>query len=180
MKTEMELLNDCKYIAVMNVEAIAASTAFVLVDLSDTTNYPHNLTSKIILHAIHLHVEAHSNGVFDLWIGVVKEADATNGSVDWIEVAHLEGLTSLLGWHDDMSYGPANLEIVDGELTHVITGASQDDNTNWQTDTGLQSPAGAAAGATGKPGAGDLVMWVEKVSGSGNLDVSVAVQYETL
>ena len=48
------------------------------------------------------------------------------------------------------------------------------DNANWQNDTNRTSPVGA----TTKPGAGDLVVWVEEVSGSGTIDFCVTVTYE--
>ena len=36
---------------------------------------------------------------------------------------------------------------------------------------------GAAAGATGKPGAGDVVVYVEEVSGTGTIDFSITATY---
>ena len=62
-----------------------------------------------------------------------------------------------------------------------VTGAGlrETDNTTWQTDTGLLSPAGNAGGATGKPGVGDLVLWVEEVTNGGTLDLWCGVQYDT-
>jgi len=44
----------------------------------------------------------------------------------------------------------------------------------------LASPAGAAAGATGKPGDGDIVVWVEEVSGTGTIDFCLTAIYEAL
>ena len=37
------------YLAVLQYEAVAASTAYVLVDLSDSTNFRHLLTNAIVL-----------------------------------------------------------------------------------------------------------------------------------
>jgi len=180
MKTEQGLLNDCKFTAFINYEAVAASTPYVLVDLSDTTNYPHNHTGRVILHDIHVHAEVASSGVYDIWFGVISEVDASNGTAEWFEVLHLQSLASLLGFNDSINFGPLDCLIEDDAPVHFVTAAQQAGNTNWQTDTGLGSPAGAAGGDTGKPGPGDVVMWVEEVSGSGTIDFSVAVHYETL
>ena len=75
-----------KYLAVLGAEAVAASTAYVLVDLSDTTNFPHANTRAIVLHDLYLTGEKASTGIYDIWVGVVTEVDATNGSVDWLQV----------------------------------------------------------------------------------------------
>lgn len=178
-------------LALMGAEAVAASTAYVLVDLSDTTNFPHRHTNSIHLQALHLDGDKASDGIFDIWVGVITEVDATNGSADWFHVFHLEAQDNATDDQAsfartvDFTLGGANpdgldLTVLSDESTPgFVTYSTQDGNTNWQTDTGLGSPAGAAGGATGRPGAGDLVFWVEEVTDSGTIDFMLSAQYFT-
>ncbi len=176
------------YLAVLQYEAVAASTPYVLVDLSDNTNFRHRLTNAVILKSLALHTEKAGDGLYDIWVGVITEVDATNGTADWIHVFHLESVNNTtdstdrfaqkVDFHDLDLY--VNADTAGSEyILNVTTGIQQAGNTNWQTDTGLGSPAGAAAGATGKPGAGDLVVWVEEDSGSGTIDFMISAEYDT-
>jgi len=177
----------------MGAEATAADTDFMLVDLSDTTNFPHNDTNEIHLLQLGLTTEKASDGAYDIWVGVVTEADGTNGSVEWIHVWHLEASGNPTdstdrfvqvvpfsghGFEDGWNL---NVDTTAGseKLRYVGTYASTANSDRWQTDTGLASIAGAAAGATGKPGAGDLVCYVEEVSGTGTIDWAISVTYFT-
>lgn len=181
--------------AVLGAEAVAASTAYVLVDLSDTTNFRHKDTNAIHLQGLNLHCEKASDGVYDIWVGAITEVDATNGTAAWFHCFHLEAVGNPVDSTDrfagsvDFTFGGANPDGVNLEvnaatagsekLRYVVSNLTQAGNTNWQTDTGLASPVGAAGGATGKPGAGDLVVWVEKISGDGTIDFVISALYQT-
>ena len=177
------------FVACLGAEAVAASTAYVLVDLSDTTNYPHTRTTELHLLWLDLAAEKASDGIYDVWVGVITEVDATNGTADWVHVFHLESVVNATDSTDrfaqqlDFTLGGANpeglnLNITGGALTRIVTNQQQAGHVNWQTDTGLASPVGAAAGATGRPGVGDLVVWVEEVGGTGTIDFSLKAIYE--
>ncbi len=179
-----------KFDAVLGAEGIDASTAYVLVDLSDATNYPHTKTGEVHLLGLTVDSETHSDGIFDIWIGVITEVDATNGTADWIHVFHLENVVDAtddvgrFAQQLDFTLGGSkpnglNCVIVSGAMTRIVTNQQQAGHVNWQTDTGLASPVGAAAGATGKPGVGDLVVWVEEVTNGGTIDFSLKASYET-
>lgn len=174
--------------AVMDYQAIAASTGYVLVDLSDTTNYPHEVTGHIEVLGFSLSAEKAGDGVYDFWFGVITEVDASNGSADWFKLVHFQtnlnftDSTDRLDVEADFTLGGSNPNginclVVAEALPHMITNVTQNGNSTWQNDTGLGSPAGAAAGATGKPGAGDIVLWVEEVSGSGTVDFCITLFY---
>jgi len=180
-----------KYTAVLGAEAVAASTAYMLVDLSDTTNYPHVRTTELHLLWLSLNAEKASDGIYDIWVGAITEVDATNRTADWLHVFHLQHHNNSTDSTDrfaqvvDFTGGGGmeqgiNCNITGGALTHVVTNQQQAGNTNWQTDVGLASPVAAAGGATGKPGPGDLVVWVEEVSGTGTIDFSITAHYAAL
>ena len=173
------------YFVSLGAEAVSASTAYVLVDLSDNTNFPHTETNAVHLLSLVLHTEKASDGVYDIWVGVVTENDVTNGSVDWVHVFHLEASgnptdsTDRFAQQLDFTLGGRNPQgvnclITGGATSHFATAQTQADNVSWQNDTNRTSPVGA----TTKPGVGDLVVWVEEVSGSGTLDFVLSAIYD--
>jgi hypothetical protein len=174
----------------LGAEAVAASTAYVLVDLDDSTNYPHTDTSFLDLLGLHMVAEKATDGAYDIWTGVIYEVDADNGSAKWLDVWHIESVDNPTDstWRGhrevDFTLGGANPDGIRCRvnsggtgLVYFVGNQEQAGNTNWQTDTGLASPVGAAGGATGKPGAGDIVVWVEEVGGSGTIDFSITATY---
>jgi len=54
------------YAATLGAEGVAADTAYVLVDLSDTTNYPHSGTAELHLLALLLNAETVDDGDYDI------------------------------------------------------------------------------------------------------------------
>jgi hypothetical protein len=173
------------YYASLGAEAVAASTPYVLVDLSDTTNFPHNDANFLNLLGLVLHTEKASDGVYDIWVGVVIENDATDGSAKWFHVFHLEHVDNTTDSTDrfaqtiDFTLGGANpdgvnCKIASGAATYIVTNQQQAANGNWQNDTNRASPVGS----TTKPGVGDVVVWVEEVSGTGTLDFVLSAIYE--
>lgn len=173
------------FVVTLGVEALADSTPYVLVDLSDVTNFPHSDTIELHLLGLDIMAEKASDGVFDIWIGVVTENDATDGSVTWARVFHLESVhnptdsTDRFHASEDYTRGGSvpegiNLNVTSGALTKFASNLAQANNVNWQNDTNRTSPVGA----TTKPGVGDLVMWVEEVSDTGTIDFCVTVTYE--
>lgn len=165
----------------LGAEAVAASTAYMLVDLSDATNYHHVKTNGIHLCELQVGAEIHS-GTFDLWFGVITEVDASNGTAQWFHVVHAEKKSTLNVMASFMVGGlnqqGLDLTIVAGAAVNHLSNVSLAGDTLFQNDTGLASVLGAAAGATGIPGAGDIVMYVEEVS-TGTMDFSICTGYYT-
>ena len=169
----------------LGVQAVAASIAYVLIDLSDVADFPHNLANWINLLALELHTEKHSDGAFDIWVGVVTENDGTDGSVQWIHVWHIEAVGNPTDSTDrfadcvDLTHGGATpdgiiCKVTSGAMPYFAGNQVQANNVNWQSDTNRVSPVGS----TTKPGVGDVVVWVEEVSGTGTIDFSLTAWYE--
>ena len=179
------------YTVTLQAEAVSASTAYVLVDLSDTTNFKHTRTSHTNLLGLILTTEKASDGAYDIWVGTVIENDATDGTAAWCQVFHLEASgnatdsTDRFAWQVDYTLGGGNPEGLNlkvtaaGAMAYQLSNISLADSAYWQNDTGLASPAGAVAGATGKPGVGDLVVLVEETAGTGTIDFCLTAIYET-
>lgn len=174
------------YAVTLGAEAIAASTPYVLVDLSDITNFPHGNTAEIHLLGLILTTEKASDGAFDIWLGVVTENDATDGSVTWVHCFHVEHVFNATDDDDryareiDFTLGGSipegiNLNVTSGALTKFASNLTQADNASWQNDVNRTSPVGA----TTKPGVGDLVMWVEETADGGTLDFCITAIYST-
>lgn len=174
------------FAANLGLEAVAASTPYVLIDLSDATNYPHTPVNYVNLLALLLNAEKAGDGVYDLWVGAVTENDDTDGSVNWLHVFHLQHVanntdsTDRFAQNVDFTLGGANAdglrcEISSGAQVGFVGNQVQANSANWKNDTNRVSPVGA----TTKPGVGDIVVWVEKVSGTGTLDFSLTAIYET-
>lgn len=174
-----------RYAVTLGAEATDADTPYVLVDLSDTTNFPHDKTTELHLLGLILSAEKAGDGVYDVWAGVVTENDGTDGSATWVHVFHLEHVSNSTDSTDrfhaqvDFTLGGANpegvnLNVTDGALTKFASNLSQANSANWQNDVNRASPVGS----TTKVGVGDLVVWVEEVSGSGTLDWCLTAIYE--
>jgi len=173
------------YTVNLGVEGVSASTPYVLIDLSDTDNFPHNDDSWINLLGLHLNSEKAGDGVYDIWVGVVTENDATDGTAQWVYVFHLEAVgnstdsTDRFSMTMDFTLGGGNpdginCKVSSGSMPYFAGNQSQADNSNWQNDTNRTSPVGT----TTKVGVGDVVVWVEEVSGTGTIDFSLTAHYE--
>jgi len=149
--------------------ALTADEAFVLVDLSDSTNFPHTETGKIRLLRIEVDWEADTNGTGKLYIGVITEVDATNGTAYFLDAIRMhtdhDGTDSTDKRHLVREYYGLDLEVdaANDKLYHVITNSIQSGDTNWQTDVALDSPLGNTSSA---PGDGDLVAWLDWTAGN--------------
>ena len=170
--------------AVLEKPDLAATEGFVLVDLSDSVNFPHTETGKIRLYRLDVDIERGENaasGEFIVYIGVITEVDATDGSTKWIAVLHEETdaestdnvarMFRSYKWDEGL-----DLEISAGVPVWGISNVGDSGSVTWQTDVALDSPVGDASSA---PGAGDLVMLVSETGGTGSLSISVTVQYIT-
>lgn len=170
--------------AVLEKSDLAADEGFVLVDLSDTVNFPHTETGKVRVYSIHVDIErgeTAASGEYIVYIGVITEVDATDGSTKWIAVMHEEtdhqatddAAKSFYIWQWPEGL---DLEISGGAPVMGVSNVGHSANVIWQTDVALDSPIGDASNA---PGAGDLVMFVDETGGTGTISLSVTVHYIT-
>lgn len=157
---------------------LAADEGFVVIDLSDVTNFPHTLTGKIKLYQLSGFLEIESTGQYIIYFGAILEVDATDGSTTWIAavpVAHGGAATDRIEFKFEWP-GGIDLEISGGALVNVVGNSGHSGDVTWQTDTSLDSPVGDASNA---PGAGDLVMYVDETGGTGTITVFVKADYIT-
>lgn len=166
-------------------EGLTASARYILVDLSDTSGYPHNDANGIRLYRITGNFERREGG-WDIRFGLVLENDATNGTAQWFYLLHMENDDQAT---DDHAFRQVDIDFAVGDegfqLMRIASNASQRtvSSTASGDQTWLQNDAGDMADAQGSTtksaGAGDLVMEVEEVADTGTFDFSVTVLYST-
>ena len=170
----------------LGIQAVAATTPYVLIDLSNTS-YPHTATGQVHLKGLFLNTEKAGDGVYDIWAGVVIENDATNGSVNWFDLFHIEAVGNTVDSTDrmyvarDYTLGGSNPQglnlFVDdsGSTPFFVTNQVATDDSTYENDAEHDSPLDDSSVMA----AGDVVILVEEVSGTGTLDFSLLAIYDT-
>jgi len=178
-------------VAHVGVQGVSATAPYVLVDLSDTTNYTHTGTTAIHLKGLFINTEKKGAGVYDIWAGVLTENDSDNGSLDYFELFHIETIhvadsdttptTDRMNIQRDYTLGGANpqglnLQVTSGATPYLTTNEVLAGNSALLNST---NRVGAGDDST-KLAAGDLVLYIEEVSGTGTLDFSATAIYDTV
>ena len=145
--------------------------AYMLVDLSDTTTWPHTLTGEVAIEYIIIEIDPATNFAGDFKIGYLKNVDGTNGDfvtvidVDMASKSDIFQETIDFGSHalhcnDDSHFGPVDLNNTLFRTSGANLGGPDDPST-------LTYPSGD----------GDLVL---VVTGNNNaVGISITIGYET-
>lgn len=161
--------------------AVAAnvSTSAVVVDLSNTTNFPHKQTGVLNISSIGIEIDKAAASTTTVRLGVINYVNSSTGSVTWFR--KIEGNLNVSNTNivDFRSYTPNFLKLrveqsstpdADGATPFLVSNDTTSGSTIYQTDINLPSPIGGSA-----CGPGDLVLSV--VNGNGAVVVSIEVQY---
>ena len=152
----------------VNAENIQADTGFMLIDLSDTVNWPHTNTDHIALFQISVNINPDTSFAGDIDIGFLTSVDDENGDFNQIFAYHLDRQAAEIV---EQLVFPNGLDLEDAEHFGPITA----NDTTWQTDVNLLGPSGAASFPAGN---GDFVMKINRTSGA--VDVSILATYITV
>ncbi len=155
----------------LDAQAISADQGFMLIDLSDTSNWPHTNTGHIVLEQIIVNSSISSTPPFvgEIEFGFLSDVNDTNGDLNVIGKFHLDrGNIGPGGPFDFSIYG------MDLELDKWF-GPKNANDVTWQTDVNLDGPDGATSYPSGD---GDFVMHIVNITG-GTIDVGVTVFYTT-
>ena len=145
---------------------LTVTTRYVLLDLSDTTNYPHTEVTDLILTGSHACVSADaSSSVWDVALGLVTAIDGSGATLRLFN-------------------GQRNNSVVPGDdltITYPLGGLNTDDLMAADTAvaaitllTDLDSPAGTVNAAVG-----DIVVLITEVTGTASATWSAHVDYWT-
>lgn len=155
-----------------HVDGVATDTNFILVDISDTSNYPHANTDYVHIDWLDFEVDASANASYTVSIGFLEDVDVDSG--DLYIFTHFSG-TKQTGHNKDLfkRYIPAGVR---ARASSVATHAAAIDTTDWQTDVNLASTLDPTSTDTA-PGPRDLVMKV--VINAQNINLAVDGGYHS-
>lgn len=153
----------------LDAEDIVLTEGFMLIDLSDTTNWPHTATGHIDVLFITITTDPTSTFSGDIALGFLTNVGVANGDFNEFFEIHMEKKPE-----PDIfviNYGAFGIAL---ETDHFFGPITANDTT-WQTDVSLQGPDGATSYPSG---AGDMVMLISRTAG--DISVSITIGYRTV
>ncbi|MCP4601660.1 MAG: hypothetical protein GY847_14295 [Proteobacteria bacterium] len=155
--------------------ALTGSTRFVMIDMSNTVDFPHRGTVTASTHLSVDYVDfkmclSTNSGNWLARVGVVTAQDGDSGDMD---VIWGTAVTVNRDCQQDRT-PPLHkvLELEGTTLEYVMSNITINDE-DFATDGSVED----FAGNTIVPGIGDLILDLEEVSGNGDLDVFVTISY---
>lgn len=161
--------------------AVAAqiSTNVIVIDLSDTVNFPHKQSGEIEITNIKLNVDKTAASTETIKLGVVNQINVSSGSVTWFwsngaksNVSNTD--TFVQNYGSDHWYRLRANEVVNSTgttpyiLSNDLTSASQ----TFQNDVALPCPTPLGQAF---PGMGDLILQAN--NGAVAIDLSLEIHY---
>jgi hypothetical protein len=153
------------YFAEITTGTRNTTTGFMVIDLSDTTNWKHVNTGSIVVHGFSVNIDT-DGFTGSVKVGFLSNVDATDGD-----------LTIFREWDFTNKSNDISTEcnLNDLYITSATMFAKVDANdTTFQTDVNLIGPDGAASYPSGS---GDMVLKITRTGG--NVIVNFCVAYET-
>jgi len=146
------------------------SLDFILIDLSDTTNYHHTNTGYIHLEELFINVDADTNASYQVTVGWLENVDATDG--DLYEITHLYG-TKAVGQQKEIirKFYPNGPKC---SSSYAVTSDITLNDTAFQTDVNMRTTLDPTTADT-PSGSGDLILRVNAGAGGANTDFNVEV-----
>lgn len=156
-------------------------TFFLLIDLDNDGGsgpYPHVNTGHIIVGAFTAHIDKSSSGAqWEARLGVILTIDGTSAAVAFIQAGSVEA-SNTAQFHADSraSNYPlvASLRVSSGELVDFFTNSNETE-TSLNTGITIEDVGGNLV----TPGVGDMIIKVERGSGSGTANIAYATRYRT-
>jgi hypothetical protein len=156
----------------MNLSTSSTLIAYMLIDKSDTTNWPHTLTGSIVLEYMVIVVDPSTNFLGEIKIGYLKNVDGTDG--DFVQISDINMARKSDLFVEVIEFGSHGFHCEDTYHFGPVIANS----TLFQTDVNLAGPDDPTT-TTYPSGAGDLVMIVDG-DGSNLVDVSITLGYESV
>ena len=144
---------------------IGASGWALLIDLSDTANWPHEPGIGIDISYMSLQVDKAQNSLGRMQVGVVTRVNATNGDVSVFRGLIFSGADGAGRIDRVENFAPSQIraEVVSGATPSLLTSNKLLNESGINTATLLDSPLGAATRA---PAVGDIVIRFLHTSGA--------------
>lgn len=155
--------------AVLSDSAVAVDTYYVLVDLSDTTNYPHENTTGIDLSQSTI-VARQTGDAYAFLLGIVNFVDGSGVTVKTVHRIQVPSTVNTVNNTINYPFGGVDLEVSGTTVVGLISPDIAIAAVTLLTD--LASPAGTVNAEVG-----DLLLFVDEVSGTSTLDWTALVFY---
>lgn len=154
---------------------IAATSWAVLIDLSDTVNWPHEPGNGIDISYMSLQVDKPTNALGRFQIGVVTRVSATNGDVSVFRgiIFDKDDGAGRIDRTENFAPSQIRCEVIGGLTPSLLTSSRLLNDAGIQSDVALDSPIGAA---TVIPAVGDIVIRFLHTSG-GAWNAAVSALY---
>ena len=156
----------------IHIDVTTTSTliAYMLIDLSDTTNWAHSDTGHINLEYFIIEVDPDASWSGEIKIGFLSDVGADNGDFNQIVDVDMKRKTAL--FVEQINFGSHGF---DCEANHHF-GPIIANSTLFRTGVNLEGPDTATSYPSG---AGDLCMIVDG-DGTNAVDVSITLGYEAV
>ena len=156
---------------------VNASTAAIVVDLSDSTNWPHKKTAAVNISAISLDVDKVSTSSGTVKLGVVTFVNASTGTVKFFFTKSFNKNVAKSQYETiKLESGLIRAKVdSNGLLPYILTNDADTGVTTYQTDV----PLPTANGTSVAPAVGDIVLKVTNADGTNAMVAVAHVQYHT-
>ena len=152
-----------------HIANISVSQDYILIDTSDTTNYPHYYTDYIHLESCSMQIDSDVNGDYIIEIGFLENVDNTNG--DFIPIYSLSG-TKKTGNTQYVAFnGYPNAPRC--KSAFFVSSDKSLDDTAFQTDVNLASTLDVSS-ANVPSGSGDIALRITRIAGSFNAIIDIS------
>lgn len=169
--TEREIGN---WAAIVGSQTTATTTYYGLVDLSDTTNFPHTDTGRLDISFIRLSIDKAKTALGSLSFGIITRINGTNADIVYFaNGSFTENDTPTIEINANISPHQVKGEIVNQRLSRFKTNAVALNVTAINTGVTLTGP-----GTNFVPAVGDLIIRVVTTTG-GNMSFVAAVNYHS-
>ena len=161
-------------------DGINASTSVILIDLSDSTNFPHSQTGYANITNLRVNVDKVAGSTMTIKVGVLSAVSGTVGTVEWFYSKILDADT--VGTHqvENINYAPGVIRTYvnsSGATPYILSSDATTGSTVYQTDVGL--PTTNATGGAVFPAVGDIILRVDYEVGAAASDITVEGMYFT-
>lgn len=154
-----------QYSSFYNDTAIAASQNYVLVDLSDSTNYPHTGTTDVVITSVNLGLLIGGAAGWSGAIGTVTAIDGSSATVRYLTLT----APSTIGLSTTVQLSYPGGGIIDDNIMGADISVAA-----MTTGTDLESPGGTVNAAVG-----DVVVLITELSGSTTCSWNAGITYWT-
>jgi len=165
-----------------SIASALTSTSAVVIDLSDSTNWPHSETGEIRVSWLKVSLDKAAASTETIKLGVVNFVNASTGTVTWFYSLPSGYNVSNTNVVDTINYAPAwlNLRVNPanqddaGTTPYILSNDKTDGSTTYQNDVSLPTTYGTDAA----PGYGDVILYVDN-SDAKDINVTVEIIYQT-